>query len=615
MKGWLAASIALAVLAQSWIASARPACDPGIAAWLERCSSRFELVTCHRGVVVVRAPDARLDVELRARSERSFRSAGALGLSPVGQFPDWSRESEARRAALDTLVTCAERDPSLPLERTAAGAAPTPLRPIRPPWLVLAAIAALALAFGDRLRPTREAMLAVGLGVVTGVARWLLLGGSYFHQNGQGPAWIAHALAEDPGLAGYGPGFPELFAAAARLSGADPERGVWLVQSLLATCVPPAAWLVARRLGAGAWVAAALALGCALDPLLGRLAATESYFASALSLGMLASAACALAAPRPRSPRFWLPLCAAGLLLAQSLRVHPGAWPAALAVPLPLLFGPGSWRRRVRLAALGLGLIAVVVTLTSAPALAEVLRGPLGQKWLPGTRLRWDRLGSAVLSCSIAAALALALARRSWRGAALALTGALTFAVLRLTDLLSDPNPAVAAAHPRTFLPAAVCLFAVVGRARTLRQSLAFLLVAGSLLALPARIAFARLPTDVREALFVRELRGRLEPGARVAYLERAGAQLARLPLYSSPERAPLGDADSSFDLRSLPAPAYYFRSSLCATPQGDPVCAALERDVDLEPVAERALPALPSMRWTAYAGDEVRVGLFRIRR
>ncbi|MCE7895034.1 MAG: hypothetical protein DYH12_35895, partial [Sorangiineae bacterium PRO1] len=135
MKRWLAASIALAVLAQSWIADARPACDPGIAAWLERCSPRFELVACHRGVVVVRAPDARLDVELRARSERSFRSAGALGLSPVGQFPDWSKESEARRATLDTLASCAERDPSLPLERTAAGAEPTPLRPIRPPWL------------------------------------------------------------------------------------------------------------------------------------------------------------------------------------------------------------------------------------------------------------------------------------------------------------------------------------------------------------------------------------------------------------------------------------------------------------------------------------------------
>lgn len=615
MKGWLAASIALAVLAQSWIADASPACDPGIAAWVERCSPRFELVACHRGVVVVRAPDARLDVELRARSERSFRSAGALGLSPVGQFPDWSKESEARRATLDTLATCAERDPSLPLERTAAGAEPTPLRPIRPPWLVLAAIAALALAFGRTLRPTREALAALGLGLVTGVARWLSFGGSYFHQNGQGPAWIAHALGEDPGLAGYGPGFPELFGAVARLSSADPERGVWLVQSVLAACVPPAAWLVARRLGAGTWVAAALALGCALDPLLGRLAATESYFASSLSLGMLASAACALAAPRPRSPRFWLPLCAAGLLLAQSLRVHPGAWPAALAVPLPLLFGPGSWRRRLRLAALGLGLVALMVALTSGPALAEVLRGPLGQKWLPGTRLRWDRLGSAVLLCSIASALALALARRSWRGAALALTGALTLAALRLTDLLSDPNPAVAAAHPRTFLPAVVCLFAVVGRERKLRPSLAFLLIAGSLLAVPYRLGLTRLPTDVREALFVRELRPRLEPGARVAYLERAGSGVARLPLYQGNERAPLGDADSSFDLRSLPAPAYYFRSSLCATPQGGPVCAALERDVVLEPVAERALPALPSMRWSAYAGDEVRVVLFRIRR
>jgi len=597
MKRWLAALLFLASNAE-----AAPTCDASVEAWVARCG-RFELVTCHRGVVVVRDAEAKLDVELRPRSPESFRAAGELGLAPVGQFPDWSKESEPRRRALDTLAACAERE-RLPLERLLpepTGQTPR-VRPPLVPWRLLAGLILLVAA----LRGRASLLL---LAIPIALARFAAMGSAYFHQNGQGPAWVGYAVRDDPGLAAYGPGFPELFALAARAWGSDPERGVWLLQALLAACVPPATWLIARRLGAGAWVAGALACACALEPVLARLAGTESYFSTIFSLTTLATLCCAL----PLRPReLWLPVGAAGLLLAQALRVHPVAWPAALVVPLPLLLAPGSLRRRARLFALGVALLGAIAIVLAGPALAEVSRGSLGQQWLPNVRLRWELLPQGATPYWLAGAVLLGALLRSWRGVVVATAGVAVIAAATLTDLTSAPNPAVSAAHQLLFLPAAVVLIAAAARRRSAQKPLAAALALATLLALPSRWALTRSPTDALEAAFVRELRGKLE--GRVAYLERAGTQLSVLPLFHL-ERAPLREDDVRFELASLPGPAYYFRSSLCSTARGAPVCAELERSAELELVTERRLRALPSMRWNAYAGDEVRVALYRIRR
>ena len=628
MKAWLAsrivcAGLLVALLGWTSAASARPVCDAGIEAWVSRCAAsaerQLELVTCHHGVVVVRAPAERLDVELRARTDASFRSAGSIGLSPVGQFADWSRESEARRTMLEALVGCAERDPNLPLA-LATTATPRPPDGPRAPWLLIAALATIGLCLW-RTRPKfgREAQLALGLAAACALLRWLAAPGSFFHQNGQGPLWVAHALGGEAGLAAYGPGFAELFALPARLIASEPERGLWLFQSLLAATVPPAAWFIARRLGAKLWLAAALALGCALDPLLARLAATESYFSSILSLCMLATAATSAAAPRLRGSSFFLPIVGAALLVAQMLRIHPSAWPVALTVPLPLLLAPGSVRRRLTLCAAGGALMVVIAAIASGSAIFDVMHGTLGQKWLPRTAPRWELLSQRPTLYVLGVAVVVGLSLRSFRGLVIALAGVGVVAAARLTDLSSDPNAAVTAAHQRMYLPAVVVLCSVAiargFRAPRAQSAAALALVVLSLLTLPARLPLSRLPTDAREAEFVRTLRVRLELKATVAYLERADSQVSVLPLYAgrTARRAPLRNDDVAFDLGSLPQPAYYFRSSLCATPHGAPVCAAVERGVHLEPVAEATLPAIPSMRWNAYQGDEVKVTLLRV--
>ncbi len=606
---------ALALVLVAPTASAAPVCEPELEAWVARCEKSqgqaLEIVTCDRGVLVVRSRGARLDVELRVKSERSFRSAGALGLSPVGQFSDWSGESEPRRQALDALVACANRDPGLPLG--SAARAPTRPRERGWPWLLLAGVAALA---ATAKKPSREAIAAIALGAVTALVRWLAIGGSYFHQNGQGPAWVGYARSDDAGLASYGSGFPEVFGAAARGFGDRPEVGVWLVQALLAGTVVPAAWLLARRLGARPWLAQATALICALDPLLARLAGSESYFAVALSLGMGATAACACAAPQLRSRAFWLPVVAAGLIVAQSVRVHPVAWPAAVITPLPLLFGPGSLRRRALLSAAGGLTIAAVIGVTSGPQIADVLRGSLGQKWLPGASVRWELFEGRAMIALFAAVVALGALLRSWRGVAFAAAGLCTLFLARATDLTSDPNPAITAAHHRLFLPAALTLLVVLAtRLGPLRRAQGWVaagLIAASLAAIPSRRALAAPFTDALEARFADEWKLTLPPGARVAYLERAGSQISVLPLRAG-QRAALTPSDADLSLGSLPPPAYYVHSSLCSTRDGAPTCEALERSAKLELVTERRLPARPSMRWHGYQTAEVSVALYRV--
>jgi hypothetical protein len=59
---------------------------------------------------------------------------------------------------------------------------------------------------------------------------------------------------------------------------------------------------------------------------------------------------------------------------------------------------------------------------------------------------------------------------------------------------------------------------------------------------------------------------------------------------------------------------SFYYRSSLCATPEGRPACEALERGASLEVVEERELSAVASLPWLPLPGGPVRVGLYRVR-
>jgi hypothetical protein len=58
----------------------------------------------------------------------------------------------------------------------------------------------------------------------------------------------------------------------------------------------------------------------------------------------------------------------------------------------------------------------------------------------------------------------------------------------------------------------------------------------------------------------------------------------------------------------------YYYRSSLCAAPEGAEACQRIEGGAKLAPVVEREFPARASMRWSPLlVGPTVRVGLYRV--
>jgi hypothetical protein len=625
MRSAVAVALCLVVLAFAERARAAGACDEATSAWLEHCASRhaltIELVACPARALVVRDRTANLDVEIAPEGPRSFRRVAGIGVSPVGEFADWEREPISRRRALDDLVLCVSEERPPLAASTSVGSDAGALRRGRPPWLILAAACLLVAAAtrSSRRAALADAGIGLALSIVAGLARALLLPRAFLHQNGQGPAWVGYALRDDVGMVGYGPGYPELCAGAARLGRGFPEHGVFVLLSLLGAVVPACWYLVARRLGATRWPALGIASVAVLDPVLGRVAQSESYFGAIVALTSLAMLAVACAGPRLRSWSTFTALLAAGLFASAAARVHPVGWPALALIPLPALFGLGSARRRLRLSLFAAIAIAAIVLSTSSGELRQILSGALGQRWAPRIGLRWEALGPALPL--LLAPLALIVLSRSWRGVAAALSGVLIVAGALLSNWLGDPNPLVAAAYRRLWAPAlAVVLGAAMARVRPSRV-VAGRFLAAALMALGGWLWVTRatlaktLPTDVLEAEFLVRERARFSPGAVVAYVERAGDRVTVLPLYDglTASRVPLRVDEPPQRLSDLPKPAYYVRTSLCSSSEARARCAALEQSAALELVSEIELPARPSMRWHPYDTARVPVRIWAV--
>jgi hypothetical protein len=342
----LFALVLLGLAPRAWAAEA------GAEAWAARCPAERGLAATvsfrAEALLVFELAPSGLQVEVRPDSPKSFRHAGAIGVSPIGEFADWNQAPAAQQAALETFVACAAADPTLAftgaplsaLERSAhrAGAVVVAV-----PWLLLGGLAALAAALWRARELRRRLPLLAGLFGGALALRAVLLPWAFFHQNGQGPLWIDYALGEP---SPYGPGYREVFGWAARwaLDGAHaPDRAVFAAQAVLGALVVPAGWLLANRAGARPALGLVVALLLALDPSLARAAQSESYYATLASLLFLATAALSLGACRPShgalgapaaserigSVSFGLGVLGAGLFIAQAARLHPIGWVAA----------------------------------------------------------------------------------------------------------------------------------------------------------------------------------------------------------------------------------------------------------------------------------------------
>jgi hypothetical protein len=63
----------------------------------------------------------------------------------------------------------------------------------------------------------------------------------------------------------------------------------------------------------------------------------------------------------------------------------------------------------------------------------------------------------------------------------------------------------------------------------------------------------------------------------------------------------------------SLAPGDYWYRTSICTTAAGRPLCDRLESSVTLTPVVVESLPARPTVAYADYDRSEVEIGLFRV--
>jgi hypothetical protein len=637
----LAALLALAPRA----AHAEPvaACAPSVVAWTAACSNQARMqvgtLRCPEGVIVLSVAigaEPPLHVEARPHADRGFRVVKGVALAPIGQFDDWSRAPAAARDAFDRLASCVEHDPSL--EAAPPAPAPLPARaPVTPPkaahtkapWLLLGALAAALAAFAPALARVRArrritSLQLVALTLATAVLRRAVAGTSFFHQGGHGCTWIGYTLDE---ASPYGPGFEEIFGWAARLAPDHPEKAVFTLQAALASIGPAAAWIIARRAGARPWLAWAAAIAVAIDPLLARLAGSESYYGVYISLLLLATALCAagVGARRVRSSAFLLPTVAAGLVIAQAARVHPTGWFAAALVPLIHVAAPGAIRRRVTRAAVAAAVIGAVVAVTSAPALLGILAGGTGAKWLPFWRAALPTsLGKgAPIVIALAAAVVL-LARRRRDGAVRAAAVAITLGAMAFANMHGGTVDWVQGAYARMYTAAIVATLAgaVAGMVRrpahTRAAAAAVVALAVAASAFRARWLVER-STDAIELQHGIAWRAAVPPEATLVGLARVGDDTFDLHVFRgcSASHELIFEIDAAAPPRPLGSfgpSVFYYRSSLCSTAGGRALCDALERDAALDPITTAEIPARSSSLGHTYDAPTVRVGLSRVR-
>lgn len=602
-------------------------CGDDARAWLERCATRaaipMRLEACPSNVAVVElrpAGSKPLRVEI-STSKSAFRRAGEYGLAPIGDFSDWKLEAEPTRAALDAIVRCAESEPprallaaDAPPPEPAPGGGDRATRPSSPPLLLIGAaalvLAACALAGGRTRRAIGPAIAALSALAAIVVLRRLLVPFAFFHQNGQGPEWIAFAVRGDAGE--YGPGYPEVFgwiAARAR----RPDHAVAIAQELLAATVPVSGFAIVRSVRGSRALAVVAAIGLAIEPVLTRAARSESYFATIASL-LFAAAALLSTTDRSRGLRARaLGITAAALLVAQAARIHPLAWIPCAAVPLVLACRPGALRRRLArtiVATLAIGAIATPLVL---PAMRATLRGHLGAGFLPGARAIAAGAASTALVALLAVA-SLVVLRRTRAVGSRAFVLVAVAALATASNVVRLDSAVVSASYVHLFVPSALAAVAGVAAVAPIRAANA---AAAAAIALAAHAIVERpitaLPTDARELAWALEWRETLPAGAQVASVARVDPRMLSLPLAGEglPRWIRIGaEGSAPFDGGG---PRFYYRSSLCASAEGAPVCARFESQQRLRLVASRRFPAQGSLPWLPLPPGEVEVALFAL--
>lgn len=493
-----------------------------------------------------------------------------------------------------------------------AGPAPAPASRSRYPWVLLVGLA-LAVAGAAGMRPrARETGIALALWAGALALRAAFGPWGPFHVNGQGPAWLAAAIAGSGSLGHYGPGYAELFGPVARLWSASPDTAVFLANAMLSASIPALAWVVGRLLRLDAQVSLGAAVLLAFDPAAVRVGATESYLPAVAALALGATALLLAAVRCAEERRRWLGGAfglAAALLCAQAARLHPLAWGPVALVPAVALAAPAlpSGRRRLLWTAGAAAVVCVGVAIVSGDVVREVLGRLRAGSLMRPEPPRW---GALLFAASLLAAAALATWRRATRWLVLAAAPA----TLYLAATAPSFGQSAIAQHGYARVLVALPLLALAAHVPRRAALPATAVLALLLVVLGAPVVRART-TEHEEYRWLRERISALPAGCYVAHVSHAGSRTLYLPVY--PPRYPLSFGEGETldpDLLAGDRCVAYVHGSICTSPEGRAACAAFERGLDLEVLARAALPAAPSFDTLPYDRERVECWVARVR-
>lgn len=489
------------------------------------------------------------------------------------------------------------------------------------PWLSAAGLLLFGLAARRHVpRPTGEWWIPAVITLAATAAR--LMAGLWgpLHVNGQGPLWIRGAT-DSAALAGYGPGYFELFSRLAG-SGWAADDALFAANALLAGSTPALLYVVARLAGVARGGALTAALVLAADAVTVRTAASEGYFSAVIFLVLAVQVSLALGVRADRDGDGVAAGCAlggAGLLAAAAARIHPVAYLPLALCPL-VVFGAAQdegWRTRMARTVAAAAAIGAAVLLTSSAAVlgALTMSGMAGPGLASMMQLDWHVLAVVLVAVGCAHLWAVP----PW----LPLVGACSLVLLLVTDDAFAQHPLWALCYQRLFLPGVLlgAVALVPDRLQGMPWALGAAAVAAVALLLPALPFLRGQTTEQLEYAFLKQVVAGMPATCSVAAVSRADRRVWEIPEFlagegasaSSRGRRSLEDADDLGGAAVSDACILYVRSSLCSSVEGRPRCDAVERAARLEQVASRTFPARPSYLGLPYDRPVVEVTVFRV--
>lgn len=529
--------------------------------------------------------------------------AGRFALGVQGDAPAGLMEALAARvAARDGGVTWREfRTPPVADRR---GRSPLG-------WLLVGATLVMLVVGIRRTRPASTDIKYAGVLFAAALALRLLLGAyGPFHHNGQGALWLLGAIGEPSVLSSFGPGYSELFRPVARLFPSAPDTAIFVVNAVFSALTPTLAYALGRLAGAAPMSSLAVASLLAGDPVALRMAATESYLPSIITLTLAVSVLVAAAVKLEREgERFAAALlvAAACLIGAQVIRIHPTAWvPMALA---PLTAGavdaPMRWWRRVGYAIAAGALVGATVLAVSGAVVRGVFEA-LSSGAIMRPNAPAEGLTAPLVIIGLVTAVLVGSPAR-W----LALLSLPHLVVCLYTRDNFDVSPVWQQAMDRLFVtvPLMTCALVLPRREAPLAFVAAAIALLGGLPTIRART------TEHHEHRWLREALRDVPPTCQILHLGRADNTTLFLPVFPPWQNMSISNHGIGNARAALALCTYYVHGSICSTPEGRPPCEALERQIGVTPARPVSLPAVPGHVNQSYLTPRVAVWMTRVPR